>query len=433
MYYYLHKKLDDNYDIIGILEEKVNEQTNIAKQVEEKYKAELEEHTSTNKEMIADLLEKLSTSEERLKNLREFQQKKTEMELHLKTLENELESIKKGHEEETTELERKSVREKERLKREMLMKIKETKQNLLSMTENQLHNTTKRTIMENEQMISELQYQSKESEKLLIKNKVLEEEKIHQRLELQLHSDMEKKYAKRTHYYQQVIKKLEEKIAEYETHEHYTANTALEELTTELADCRLKLETLRCDNERLSESVETEKKAKSELKRLCEQSRVEKKKLLQFQDESVNFLLTTLKESSPSSTSLDEMTFSERQKTLEFFLQKLQVYQRRVKNAGLVEQRNRSELAQHFRLALPSVNSATTGSNSTNRTTPIVFPSSHMCSVGVQTMNPNLVMTSFKNCNSNRLQLIKKSTNKSPSKQRWDQGNAVRLKQQQQR
>ncbi len=33
------------------------------------------------------------------------------------------------------------------------------------MTEDQLHTTTKRTIMENEQMTTELQYQSKETER----------------------------------------------------------------------------------------------------------------------------------------------------------------------------------------------------------------------------------------------------------------------------
>ena len=67
-------------------------------------------------------------------------------------------------------LERKMFHEKERIKKEFLIKIKETKQNLLSMTEDQLHTTTKRTIMENEQMTTELQYQSRETEQLLKMN-----------------------------------------------------------------------------------------------------------------------------------------------------------------------------------------------------------------------------------------------------------------------
>ena len=57
-----------------------------------------------------------------------------------------------------------------------MRKIKETKLSLLAMTEDQLHTTTKRTIMENEQMTIELQYQSKETEKLLVQNEKLKEE-----------------------------------------------------------------------------------------------------------------------------------------------------------------------------------------------------------------------------------------------------------------
>ncbi len=49
------------------------------------------------------------------------------------------------------------------LKKEMLAKIKETKLSLLAMTEDQLHTTTQRTIMENEQMTTELQYQSRQT------------------------------------------------------------------------------------------------------------------------------------------------------------------------------------------------------------------------------------------------------------------------------
>ena len=85
----------------------------------------------------------------------------------------ELEREKLDHAKNVQELERRNVQEKERLKKEMLIKIKETKQNLLSMTEDQLHTTTKRTIMENEQMTTELQYQSKETEKLLVASKRL--------------------------------------------------------------------------------------------------------------------------------------------------------------------------------------------------------------------------------------------------------------------
>jgi hypothetical protein len=65
---------------------------------------------------------------------------------------------------------RRNVMGKDRLKNEMLRKIRETKLSLLAMTEDQLHSTTKRTIMENEHITSELQYQRKASETITAAN-----------------------------------------------------------------------------------------------------------------------------------------------------------------------------------------------------------------------------------------------------------------------
>ena len=47
---------------------------------------------------------------------------------------------------------------------------------MMKLTDNQLEMTTKRTIMENEQMSIELSYQSRQTEKLLTRNNVLIEE-----------------------------------------------------------------------------------------------------------------------------------------------------------------------------------------------------------------------------------------------------------------
>ncbi len=55
----------------------------------------------------------------------------------------------------------------------MATKIKETKLQMMKLTDNQLEMTTKRTIMENEQMSIELSYQSRQTEKLLTKNSKL--------------------------------------------------------------------------------------------------------------------------------------------------------------------------------------------------------------------------------------------------------------------
>ena len=94
----------------------------------------------------------------------------------------------------------------------MLNKIRETKLRLLAMTEDQLHTTTKRTIMENEQMTIELQYQSKETQKLIKttneKNKNLKNLKR----QIDLHKNTENMLAKRTYFLQKLVDQLQAQI-----------------------------------------------------------------------------------------------------------------------------------------------------------------------------------------------------------------------------
>ena len=130
----------------------------------------------------------------------------------MKMLSETLEQEKVGRQSDIDLLERKMFHEKERIKKEFLIKIKETKQNLLSMTEDQLHTTTKRTIMENEQMTTELQYQSRETERLLKMNTKLRSDNKELKRNVSLTEEAGREYAKKTYFYQKLIKKLHEKI-----------------------------------------------------------------------------------------------------------------------------------------------------------------------------------------------------------------------------
>ena len=127
-------------------------------------------------------------------------------------MEESLKAEKEGRASDITLLERRNIQEKERLKKEMLIKIKETKQNLLSMTEDQLHTTTKRTILENEQMTTELQYQSKETERLLRRYNRVAEENKRLKTDIDILKENEVEYAKKSHFFQKLIKKLHEKL-----------------------------------------------------------------------------------------------------------------------------------------------------------------------------------------------------------------------------
>lgn len=79
---------------------------------------------------------------------------------------------------------------------------------MMKLTDNQLEMTTKRTIMENEQMSIELSYQSRQTEKLLNKNAGLVEENAELRRQIELSKQTESELAKRNGLYQKTIKTL---------------------------------------------------------------------------------------------------------------------------------------------------------------------------------------------------------------------------------
>jgi len=66
--------------------------------------------------------------------------------------------------------------------------------------------------MENEQMNTELHFQSRETERLLDKNQALLEENAQLRRNLQIHKELEDELARRTHVYQKLIRKLHQKL-----------------------------------------------------------------------------------------------------------------------------------------------------------------------------------------------------------------------------
>ena len=73
----------------------------------------------------------------------------------------DLEKEKKDKQFELGEKERDKIQATEELRKEMLLKIKETKANLLALNDEQLQTTTRLTILQNHQLTTELEYQSK--------------------------------------------------------------------------------------------------------------------------------------------------------------------------------------------------------------------------------------------------------------------------------
>ncbi|RLN74709.1 hypothetical protein DYB28_006621, partial [Aphanomyces astaci] len=231
--------------------------------------------------------------------------------------------------------------------------------NLLARTEDQLDTTTKRTMMENDQMISELQYQSKETEKLLVKYKALETEVVHLRLQLKVNKDTEVEMAKRTHFYQKLIKKLNERVQS----DHVAARTH-----AALAQGQERTKTdVNKANEDMIALLQTKSNGlETQLRTLCaeladarthvDEARAEKHAMLAQQDDTLRFLSVAIHDithqlalsghghAAPSSlhawqagdvipAKLDDLAPSDVKKVLQMLFGKLHAYQAAIVSA----------------------------------------------------------------------------------------------------
>jgi protein-tyrosine-phosphatase len=76
-------------------------------------------------------------------------------------------------------------------------------------------------VLQNHQLTTELEYQSKQTEKLLFKNAKLQEQVTTLKRDVEIHKQVEAELAKRSHYAQSLIKKMSERIKELETENNH--------------------------------------------------------------------------------------------------------------------------------------------------------------------------------------------------------------------
>ena len=134
--------------------------------VKDKCREEVREERARVKEDKRRLESELSVIKGSYTNLKEFAYEKKALQDEITQLKSLLDEEKRAHNRDVCELERRNILEKEKMKNNMLLKIRDTKLTLLAQTEDQLSMITKRTMLENQQIITELMYQSKETEKM---------------------------------------------------------------------------------------------------------------------------------------------------------------------------------------------------------------------------------------------------------------------------
>ncbi len=344
VYVYLHKKLDENFDVIADLEEKLEQMEEDNEKLRASSRKELDAARDAAEVRVSTLVSEITSLKDELRSLKEFREQRDAVYGELAQLQRTLEEERASRQAEVAELERRNVAAKDKLKTEMFNKIKETKtvrvrlrlhlrlrdsvgcsvgtsvgvgvgltwlggrrvsylplQSILLATSDQLHFTTKRTMMENEQIATELTYQvrcvrrysrccccclccicrhcshcslvvivvvvvvvvaaaaaalsgsvvvirccasvhchhslivrrhtcacalqSREAERVLEANKKLVRENGELRREVQLLEQGNEELAKRTHFFQKLVKKLSEKIELHEEKEKVMMDT----------------------------------------------------------------------------------------------------------------------------------------------------------------------------------------------------------------
>ncbi|KRX10186.1 hypothetical protein PPERSA_02925 [Pseudocohnilembus persalinus] len=156
------------------------------------------------KKMLEAKIENIDTfmkQQEHLRNAKNMMQGNLENEILSKQRELEIKNQEK-------------VEATDKLKKEMLHKIQETKTSLLALKKEQLQTTIRLTVLQNHQLTTELEYQSKQTEKLLFKNQKLQEEIQILKRDVEIHKQVEQELAKRSHFCQKLIKKLKARMEE---------------------------------------------------------------------------------------------------------------------------------------------------------------------------------------------------------------------------
>ncbi|EFJ51363.1 hypothetical protein VOLCADRAFT_103408 [Volvox carteri f. nagariensis] len=219
------------------LEAKLAELNTLMEEVRKSHEAALSK-LRADKDRDIERLEAIVREHERKARItQDFLDRKEAMETELQNLKETLARKTKEFEQQMTDMDRQHIQDREKWKREMAQKIKETKLQMMKLTDNQLEMTTKRTIMENEQMSIELSYQSRQTEKLLNKNSKLTEENAELRRQLELSKQTEEELARRNNLYQKTIKTLLGKLQEqgYAAAENDQVVGALDQRLADLA------------------------------------------------------------------------------------------------------------------------------------------------------------------------------------------------------
>lgn len=205
----LHSSLEEKEDKVEEQERRLEDLEEQLRKQAQAHKDELAMKEVQWKSEERKYLDKIKALEDQLDKERDF--KRPEMEAALDDRDKQIEALRQEHASDISALERRKAIEFDGLRQDMVRKVENTREFLKGRTRDQLKGVTRRTIMENQQKAAELNYQNRETEKIIAENKALRYETAELKRKIAIHKDLETELARRTHIYQKLIKKMDEK------------------------------------------------------------------------------------------------------------------------------------------------------------------------------------------------------------------------------
>lgn len=263
----LKKDLENENDRIQDLEERVIGVKQAKEAEKDKYEVQLTTARSDFQEMRDMLTAENMALKGRLTSLEDYRLHKEEMEESLKAKEEQINAQDKDYSEKLSELEKKNLLDRDRLRKEMKLKVGEVASEFRQVSDQQIADTTRRTIQENVTINQQLGKMSSKTMQLLEENDALMKKVKQLQREVELLEVSEKEFAKKNRSQQKMIGMLlataKEKDTELEHLRHCGA------LCTELLERKEESDTVCIQYQQQTKSaVETSKHLEEELRRL---------------------------------------------------------------------------------------------------------------------------------------------------------------------
>jgi len=214
---FLRRQCDEKTDEVVRLHEDI-----LTMQIDgDKDKMDHQNRYSTLKEETTEQIDRLRAESALLNgslaSLQDFKVRKDELEAQYKDLEANLDSVNNLHRTKIYKLERKQVIDKDRLKREMVSKVNEVSNEFRRISNQQMAETTKRTIQENVAVNSQLVKLTDKTKDLMAENESLRAKLAEQSRKIEMLEKIERELSRKNHCSARLISLLTERSNELET------------------------------------------------------------------------------------------------------------------------------------------------------------------------------------------------------------------------